>query len=306
MTLEAQLEQHRELLWGLCYRMTGCAADADDLVQETFKKALERPPRLDSPLRPWLTQVTVNLARDALRRRKRSPYQGEWLPELIETSEETFAVEPASTEGRYDLLESVSIAFLLALEALSSKQRAVLLLRDVFDYPVREVAQALDVSEDDVKTSHLRARRAMEAYEPHRHPPTRTLRARHQQTLNQLVEALLAADVAQLEALLTEQVKHSADGAGQYTAARVPIFGPKRVAAFLMRILKLRGPPARVEVKWLNGFPTLVTEFDGPLASHDAPRSALSIDIDDEGRIRTIYNVVADAKLRGVKALARD
>src|SRR5262249_54905403 len=109
------LHEHERFLWGLCYRMTGSAADADDLVQDTFTRALEKPPKDgQAPLRPWLTRVAVTLARDSLRRRKRAPYQGPWLPEPIETDDAPVAVEPASSEGRYDLLESVSFAFLLA------------------------------------------------------------------------------------------------------------------------------------------------------------------------------------------------
>jgi RNA polymerase sigma factor (sigma-70 family) len=75
------LEPHRRHLWGLCYRMTGNAADADELVQDTFMRALERPPaRTDQPWRPWLVRVAMNLSRDLLRHRRRSPYRGVWLP----------------------------------------------------------------------------------------------------------------------------------------------------------------------------------------------------------------------------------
>ena len=139
----------RRFLIGLCYRMTGSAADAEDVVQETFARALERPPaRTDAPWRPWLVRVALNLAKDELRRRKRRGYKGPWLPEPIEDSEWIEpSHEPQSTAGRYELLESVSFAFLLALEALSPAQRAVLLLRDVFEYTGAETAEALDLSE---------------------------------------------------------------------------------------------------------------------------------------------------------------
>src|ERR1041384_2357863 len=90
MTVSAQvLENDRRLLWGLCYRMTGNAADADDLVQETFVRALKNPPaRTDEPWRPWLVRVAINLGRDLLRRRRRQAYEGIWLPSPIETGEE--------------------------------------------------------------------------------------------------------------------------------------------------------------------------------------------------------------------------
>src|SRR5262249_59509545 len=120
---------NERFLWGLCYRMTGCAADADDLVQDTFVRVLARPPRMDDPLRPWLVRVAMNLGRDLLRRRRRRPYVGPWLPSPIETGDEESppSFEPTlegglTTEGRYDLLESVSFAFLVALEALTPQQ----------------------------------------------------------------------------------------------------------------------------------------------------------------------------------------
>ncbi|MEJ7733591.1 MAG: sigma-70 family RNA polymerase sigma factor [Polyangiaceae bacterium] len=97
--------EHRRFLWGLCYRMSGSAADADDLVQDTLLRAMERPPeRGDEPMRPWLTRVAMNLCRDHLRRRKRRGYVGPWLPSPVELAEdEPPAWEVAGeggTEGR--------------------------------------------------------------------------------------------------------------------------------------------------------------------------------------------------------------
>ncbi|HKK50506.1 MAG TPA: sigma-70 family RNA polymerase sigma factor, partial [Myxococcota bacterium] len=152
------------MLFGLLYRLTGSFADAEDLVQSTFERALERPPpETDRPWRPWLVRVAMNLGRDHLRRRRRRRYDGPWLPAPMPTpdmpsaEEESGldAPEPWSTQGRYELMESVSYAFLLALEELTPSQRAVLLLRDVFDYSGRETAEALELSEPGVR-QHLR------------------------------------------------------------------------------------------------------------------------------------------------------
>ena len=183
LALGGAFASERTFLWGLCYRMTGCAADAEDIVQETFVRALERPPaRQEDPWRPWLVRVAMNLARDLLRRRRRRAYVGPWLPSPIETGDEAAmpAVEPTlsggdTTAGRYDVLESVSFAFLIALEALTPQQRAVLLLRDVFDYDVRETADALGISASSVKVTHHRARTRMAAYDRQRCVPTREL-----------------------------------------------------------------------------------------------------------------------------------
>jgi RNA polymerase sigma factor (sigma-70 family) len=160
--IDAVYREHGQFVWGLCYRMTGSATDADDLLQETFARALASPPRdTGAPWRPWLVRVAVNLARDRLRRRKRTPYVGPWLPAPIETGEQ--AAEDPDPEHRYGLLESVTFAFLMACEALTPRQRAVLLLRDVLDYSVEETARALAMGIPNVKTTHHRARAAMDA-----------------------------------------------------------------------------------------------------------------------------------------------
>src|SRR5712692_46828 len=175
--------------------MTGNAADADDLVQETFVRAIEKPPKwTDEPLRPWLVRVAINLSRDLLRRRKRQGYVGPWLPSPVPTDEQSPASyePPARNEdspaARYDLMESVSFAFLLALEALSPTQRAVLLLRDVFDYSTSETAEALDITEANVKVVLLRARRKMKGYDK---DPARLSPERQQTTRRALEQFLL-------------------------------------------------------------------------------------------------------------------
>jgi RNA polymerase sigma factor (sigma-70 family) len=290
-------------LWGLCYRMTGCAADADDVVQETFARAIERPPaNTAAPWRPWLVRVAMNLSRDLLRRRKRRGYIGPWLPSPIETGEEEPpAHEPVvegqqTTEGRYDLLESVSYAFLLALEALTPQQRAVLLLRDVFDYSVREVAVALDMSQPNVKTTHHRARRAMRDYDRQRCVPTRALQERTRQVLGRFVSALANQDVAAVEALLSESVRAVSDGGGEFFAARVPLIGPKRVAKFHLKISSYRLALSRFEMRMINGLPAIVGEF-GDGRRGQPPRMVLRCDVDEAGRITALHAIVASRKL---------
>jgi RNA polymerase sigma-70 factor (ECF subfamily) len=296
----------RRFLWGLCYRMTGSAADADDLVQETFTRALERPPvRADMPWRPWLVRVAMNLGRDLLRRRRRRRYVGPWLPSPIETGEEESppAHEPAlpggdTTAGRYDLLESVSFAFLLALEALTPRQRAVLLLRDVFDYSVRQAAEALDLSEENVKTTHHRARRAMQSYDGARTVPTRGLQERTRHALERFMAGLASGDQHAVEALLAEDVRAVSDGAGEVHAARVPVVGRRRVAHFYAKISSRRAPESRFEMRMLNGLPAVVAELGAPgTLPGEARRMVLRVDVDGEGRITAIHTVLARAKL---------
>jgi RNA polymerase sigma factor (sigma-70 family) len=299
--------QHERFLWALLYRLTGCAADADDLVQETFVRAIEHPPRrTDESWRPWLVRVALNLGRDLLRRRKRRAYVGPWLPSPIETDDEPSppSYEPTvdgqlTTEGRYDLLESVSFAFLLALEALTPQQRAVLLLMDVFDYSVRDTADALGISAANVKTTHHRARRAMQAYDRERHPPTRQLQEQTRETLARFITALAGQDVAAVEALLADGVRAVNDGAGEFFAARVPIVGPPRVARFHWNISQRRVVGVHFEMRMINGLPALVGEFhDGKQGQ--PPRTVLRCEIADDGRIAWLYSVVATRKLTAI------
>jgi RNA polymerase sigma-70 factor (ECF subfamily) len=304
--LDAAFARDRKLLWGLCYRLTGSAADAEDLVQETFARAMERPPaRTDEPWRPWLVRVAMNLGRDLLRRRKRRGYVGPWLPSPIELSAELDSEPPShepfgqGADARYELMESVSFAFLLALEALSPKQRAVLLLRDVFDYSVAETASALAMSEPNVKTTHHRARRAMEAYEKARSIPTQDLADKTRSALEKLVAALLSQDIPTLQALLAEDVRTLSDGGGEFHAARAPIVGRAKVAKFYLHISQRRGPPARAEIRVLNGLPALVVEHLEGLPG-EAKRYVCRIDLGPSGLVREIHTILATRKLTGL------
>ena len=300
-SIEQLFADHRKFLWSLSYRMTGSAADADDVVQDTFVRAMEHPPRrMEDPLRPWLVKVALNLSRDVLRRRKRREYVGPWLPSPIETTDEPPSHEPAidgvrALEGRYDLLESVSFAFLLALERLTPRQRAVLLLRGVFDYSVKETADALDLSEANVKTTHHRARAAMAAYDGGRQRPTAALQQATHAALLAFMQRLEARDVAGIEALLAEDVKTTTDGGGDYQAALRTIVGRAKVIRFYFAVALLS---AEVEGDFvmLNGLPSVAARVPGA-TGRAAPRFAMTLELDREGKISHIYVVSANRKL---------
>jgi RNA polymerase sigma-70 factor, ECF subfamily len=300
-----EFQAHRHFLWGLCYRMTGSAADADDLVQETFVRAIERPPAdLRDGWRPWLSRVATNLAIDALRRRKRREYIGPWLPAPLDTGDEAsppaheIASTDLSTEHRYDLIESVSVAFLLALEHLTPRQRAVLILRDVFDYTVQETAKALDLTQSNVKVTHHRARQAMKGYNDTRRRPTREHQARTAERLRQFLECLQNQDVAGVEAMLAKDARALNDGAGEFYAARQPILGRKNVARLYLG-LAAKGPqPDRLAFRMLNGLPALVVESSVPPGF--APRFILQVEVGGEGAIEAVHTVLATRKLLAV------
>ncbi len=298
--LDAVYKDNARYVWGLCYRMTGDASEAEDIVQETFARAVASPPaRTDEPWRPWLVRVAGNLARDRLRRRKRRGYSGPWLPSPIETAEE--AASDDDQERRYGMLESVSFAFLLAMEVLTPRQRAVLLLRDVFDYSVTEAAVALELSEANVKTTHHRARVALDSYDHARTVPTHDAQARTRHAIERLGVALASGDVAQIEALLTAGARNVNDGGGEFHAARRPVLGSNRIARFMAGLRARLGPDATFAVRMINGLPALV--LDWPSAPpRVASRTVVAFDVDDDGRIRALYSVLATPKLRALRA----
>jgi RNA polymerase sigma-70 factor (ECF subfamily) len=294
--------QERRFLFGLAYRMTGSGADADDIVQETFARALASPPaRRDAPWRPWLVRVALNLARDELRRRKRRAYKGEWLPEPVDDAELVEpAHEPAATTGRYELVESVSFAFLLALEALTPAQRAVLLLRDVFEYTSAETAEALDVSEANARVLLHRARRALADYDKSRFVPDPAARDRSLEVLARFMACFAQQDVAGMEALLAEDVVVLNDTNGRYPAAGVAVVGRNKVARFHAGIARLReGQTPRVVLRSLNGQPAMLIEYS-PVTDRLAPRFVSAGELDAAGRVRRIYAVLAPDKLERV------
>jgi RNA polymerase sigma-70 factor (ECF subfamily) len=300
--LEDLFRTHERTLWGLCYRLTGCAADADDLVQDTFVRAAERAcPAGDPSWRPWLVRVAVNLGVDLLRRRRRRGYEGAWLPSPIEietdASPEVLSGNPAA---RYERLESISFAFLLALEVLTPKQRAVLLLRDVLDYSASEVGAVLDMSEENVRITHHRARRAMRAYDHERCRPTAALRERTSAALQQLLGCLLNQDVAGLETLLAESVRTVADGGGEYTALHGPLEGRAKVALLHLRVAQRRAAGSRIEFRSINGLPALVIRY-ASAARRQAPRAVLRCDVAADGRITVLHAILASRKLTAIR-----
>lgn len=295
--LGRSLAEHRPLLLGLCYRMLGSRADAEDVVQETFARALQKPPKdLTRDLRPWLARVAMNTCRDQLRARKRRP--GAWLPSPL--PEDALPDHSESVEARYSARESLSVAFLCASRALTTHQRAVLLLRDVFDFSVQETADILETSEGGVKTTLHRARAAMADYENDR----ALLDSHSAQNIERALAALFlhvqTGNRAALRMLLHEDVAILNDSDDHLFAARKAVVGFDKVLLFLRKTrlqhARSRAGLPRFAFRMLNGEPAIVAHT--PSRNPRIPaRSVTWIRLDAHGRITHITSQVDPCKL---------
>ena len=294
-------------LWALAYRLTGCAADADDIVQETTVRWLEHRSALDDATSgPWMVRVATNLAMDVLRARRRRAYVGTWLPSPVAHTDDDWLDgvvdhEP-DAEARYGLLESVTMAFLVALEVLGPRQRAALLLRDVLGYSPAETAAVLDTTEGNVRVLHLRARRAMSAYDRTRSLPSETVRERHRAILDRFLGCLATQDVAGLERLLAESVRTATDSAGEYGALRAPLAGRRAVARFYVQAAANRAPGGpSAEVRIVNGLPAAIVTLARPVR-RQAPLAVITLQLDDAGLVSAIHTILAPGKLTALRA----
>lgn len=274
--------------------MTASATDADDLVQETFLRALEGAP--PDTTRPWLTRVAVSLSIDALRKRKSTPYVGPWLPEPAMTPEPPSDAPPPGE--RIGLLESGTFAFLLAAEALSEEQRAVLLLRDVFELEGAETTEALELTTDDVKQTLHRARQALQPYYTARVIPTTALAERNQRALAALFAAIAKKDVAAVLDTITDDAIALTDGGGRVQAAIEPIHGDD-VAKLALGLAGKTGVPLAVTPLFVNGLPALL--YDVPSGGRTATRTFVRCDSDGDGRVRRLHVVVNPLKLHRLR-----
>jgi RNA polymerase sigma-70 factor, ECF subfamily len=170
------------------------------------------------------------------------------------------------------------------------------LLRDVFDYSVRETADALGLKEGAVKTTHHRARRKMAGYDERRFGSPSTRAPEVERALRALMAALASGDVPTVEALLSRDVRAVTDAGGEFLAALRPVSGANKVAR-LFTALSARAGPAGVVSRRLNGLPALLIEMEQPRPRTGA-RMALLADVDPAGKLREISVVIASAKLR--------
>lgn len=288
MVADEQLyEELRPRAFAIAYRMLGSVAEAEDVVQEgmlRLHRTVEAGEEIASPA-AYLATVVTRLAIDELRsaRARRETYVGEWLPEPLVTPE---GDDPAV---RAELADSLSLAFLVVLESLTPEQRAVFLLREVFDYPYGRIAEIVGKGEDATRQLAVRARREVGRGRPR-------FESEPEQE-ERLAAGFFAAaeegDLGALEALLAEDVELHGDGGGRAPAIKRPVFGRVRVARLLRNWWQLAVRAGGVEVRRVsvNGQPG--AEFldrDGRLLG------VLGLDIGDGG-IQAVRSLVNPDKL---------
>jgi RNA polymerase sigma-70 factor (ECF subfamily) len=269
---------HRSLLFTVAYEMLGSAADADDVLQETWLRwaGVDRSQVRDP--RAYLIRIVTRQALNRLRTvsRRREEYVGEWLPEPLLTS-------PDVAED-VELAESVSIAVLTVLETLAPTERAVFVLREVFDLPYDQIAGAVGKSTAAVRQIARRAREHVAA----RRPRVRVSRSEQQAVVERFLAALRTGRLDELMAVMAPDVVLVADGGGLATAARVPVHGAERIAGLLAAGQRLLGAFAATPL-WLNGASAGRIEAGGEL-------TVVTFQVEG-GRITRIYAMRNPEKL---------
>jgi RNA polymerase sigma-70 factor (TIGR02957 family) len=286
---EDPFARHRSLLFTVAYEMLGSASDAEDVVQETWLRWANVDHATVHDPRAYLVRTVTRQALNRLRTvsRRREDYVGEWLPEPLLTSPDVAA--------DVELAESVSIAMLTVLETLAPAERAVFVLREVFDTPYEEIAEAVGKSPTAVRQIAHRARDHVAA----RHPRVAVSVTEQQEVVERFLAAVRGGDMQGLLDVLAPDVVVVADGGGLVAAVRRPLVGAERAAAFLM------GASRTVEFDlspmWINGAWGGRVEIAGVLDT------AVSIAVED-GRITHVYAIRNPHKLAhldGIAALSR-
>lgn len=281
--------EHRTLLFSIAYRLLGSAADAEDVVQDAwFKWSADDRSQVSDP-KAYLARIVSNASMDRLRsaRRQRETYVGPWLPEPILT-------QPDAADD-VTAAESVSMAMLVVLETLSPLERAVFVLKEVFDFSYAEIGDAVERSEAAVRQAAHRAREHVQA----RRPRFEADRAKKREATERFFAAVTGGDINALMELLAPEVTLWTDGGGKVRQAMRPIIGMRNVAQWLAGVA--RRPYEGVEIADMtaeivdvNGGPGIVFSGAGRIIA------TLTLDVDAGGRVAAVHNVANPDKLHAI------
>ncbi|MFF5969589.1 RNA polymerase sigma-70 factor [Streptomyces collinus] len=274
---------HRNLLFTVAYEMLGSAADAEDVLQETWLRWVKVDRSRVSDQRAYLVRITTRQALNRLRtvKRRREAYVGQWLPEPLLTT-------PDVAEDA-ELAESMSMAMMLVLESLSPTERAVFVLREVFEVDYDEIAEAVGKSPDAVRQIAHRARRHVDARRPRGTASPRQTRA----ALESFQRALETGNPQEFLDVLAPDVVLLSDGGGVKRAALMPVIGAEKVVRFYLGTSAKVTATITCEPTVVNGSPALAVHRDGELDGVMAAR------VEDD-RITGLYVVRNPEKLTRV------
>jgi RNA polymerase sigma-70 factor (ECF subfamily) len=273
-------EAHRPLLFSIAYRMLGSASEAEDVVQDAWLRARQDEHADVRSARAYLTTIVTRLCIDHLRsaERTRMEYPGPWLPEPV--------AEPNQESA--EMAASLTTAFLVMLEHLSPIERAVFLLREVFELDFDEVARSVGKTEANTRQILTRARGRLR--DPH--PRFTASRRESEEIVRHFRHACMTGDVDELMAVLHADATLLTDGGGKASAATRPVLGADRIAKFVLGYAgKVQWSDSDYQLVTVNGMPGLLMRH--PLAG----TGTYSFDIVD-GRVRAIYVVRNPDKLR--------
>ncbi len=281
-------DELRPRAFAIAYRMLGSVSDAEDIVQEALMRlhgVLEAGEEIKAP-EAYLSTIVTRLGIDRLRsaQMRRETYVGEWLPEPVVTGDWD---DPVT---RVEMSDSLSLAFIVLLERLTPEQRAVFLLREVFDYGYDTIAEIVGKSEAACRQLAVRARRHVEQDRPR----FEVSRQKRDELAGRFMAAVQTGDLDGLEALLADDVALHGDGGGKARAPAQPLFGRHLVARTLLGWMQV--------ITRVEGFSMRPVEVNGQPATLglDGRQRILnvwSLDIAD-GRIRAIRSIVNPDKLR--------
>lgn len=272
---------HRSLLFTVAYEMLGSAADAEDVLQESWLRWADVDRDEVRDPRAYLVRIVTRQSLNHLRTvsRRREDYVGEWLPEPLLTS-------PDVAEDA-ELAESLSIAMLTVLETLGPAERAVFVLREVFDVPYDEIADAVGKTPAAVRQIAHRAKDHVAA----RRPRVRVVPAEHEEVVERFVAALNNGDIQGLMDVMAPDIVSVADGGGKVKgAARRPIVGAEKLARYLIGgMAKVTGTLV-ASTTWVNGEPGIRVEIDGQLAG------VVSLTVEG-GQVTQVFSIANPDKL---------
>lgn len=271
---------HRNLLFTVAYEMLGSAADAEDVLQETWLRWAGVDLDTVRDRRAYLVRITTRQSLNRLRTlgRRKESYVGSWLPEPLLTT-------PDVAED-VELADSVSMAMMLVLETLAPVERAVFVLREVFDLGYDEIAEAVEKSPAAVRQIAHRARAHVAA----RRPRGEVSAAESRRALAAFRRAVETGDLQGLLDILSPDVVLLGDGGGIKQAVLRPVVGADKVARLMLGGLGKLDMAMRMDPAQVNGHPALVVRLDGELDTVVAVRF-------DEGRITGLYAVRNPEKL---------